>query len=300
MRFAPDSPALGTWGRIFFVACAFIALAAPPVAAQGRGNKNGHRVNSSPATTGSAAPLAATAGGPSTLQFGSWLDDASVLAPGGAWTSVSFGYFRLTDSSQTDFPVVDAGIGLTNRVQFGVTVPYYRIQVPQTAAFGGLGDVYVNAKVSLMNPADTTRRFGVALTPVVEILEQPTVAGDKVAWGIPVNLEFRPAGYRVFGSTGFFSRGSFFAGGAMEASVNDRLVLTGALTFTRSLKADPAAEAFGITRNRSDLTGALSYFVTPSIATFVGTGRTLSSNPAATSFMLNAGVSMSFTPRVTP
>jgi hypothetical protein len=65
-------------------------------------------------------------------------------------------------------------------------------------------------------------------------------------------------------------------------------------------ESGPASEAFGITRNRSDLTGALSYFLTPSIATFVGTGRTLSSNPAATSFMLNAGVSMSFTPRVTP
>jgi hypothetical protein len=121
-----------------------------------------------------------------------------------------------------------------------------------------------------------------------------------VTWGLPVDVELRAKGYRFFGSTGFFSRGAMFGGGAVERPFSDSLVLTGALTFTRSLKDDPAAQALGFPRNRSDVTVAASYVLTPSIVAFAGTGRTLGSNPTATSFMLNAGISFSLAPRVSP
>jgi hypothetical protein len=273
-----------------------LAIGVSPAGAQGKGRKVGQqRVSASAATTGSAAPLAAVST-PSTLQFGSWLDDASVSAPGSAWTSVSFGHYTLSGSNQTDFPVVDAGLGLADRVQFGLTVPYYRVQVPGSPTFGGVGDVYVNAKVSLIDPAASSRRFGLALTPVIEVLEQSS-GSNRVSWGLPFDLEYRLNGYRVYGSTGFFSRGAFFGGGAVEKAVNDKVVVTGALTFTRSLKEDLAAQAIGIPRSRSDVTAMASYFLTPSIVAFGGTGRTLGSNPSATSLMVNGGVSFSFTSR---
>src|SRR5688572_5227810 len=115
-------PTSATCGRTLTIMLMLSALSASSVAAQGKGKKVGHRVNS-PVSTGSAAPLASGAS-PSTLQYGSWLDDASLIRPGGAWTSISVGHFRLSESRQTDFPVVDAALGLTNRVQFGLTVPY--------------------------------------------------------------------------------------------------------------------------------------------------------------------------------
>lgn len=296
MRNHPSHPAPACWGRIFCLASVALTIAVCPAAAQGKGRKVGQqRVSTPAATTGSAAPLAAVSS-PSTLQFGSWLDDASVGAPGSAWASLSFGHYRLSGTNQTDFPVVDAGLGLADGVQFGLTVPYYRVQIPGSAPFAGIGDVYVHAKVCLIDAAAPNRSFGLALTPVVEVLEQPA-GNSRVTWGLPVDLEYRLNGYRLYGSTGFFSRGAVFGGGAVEKAVHEKVVVTGALTFTRSLKEDLAAQAIGIPRSRGDVTAMATYFLRPSIAAFVGTGRTLGSNPSATSFMLNGGVSLSLASR---
>lgn len=300
MRTTTSYPAPGCWGRFVFTALVLVALAAAPAAAQKSGKKIGH-TRRSPVTSGSAAPLATSAAAdPSTLQFGSWLDDASMLAPGEAWTSLSFGYFRLSGSGQTNFPIVDASVGLTKRAQFGVTVPYYRVHLPNGPAMGGLGDVYLSAKVSLLNPADSTRSFGVALSPIIEILEDPDANGGRWSWAAPVDLQCQAGNYKIFGSTGVFSRGAIFGSGAIQVPINDRLALFGAVTFTRSLKEDTDAQALGIPRSRGDVTAAAAYFISPVFAAFVGTGRTLGSNPSATSFMLTGGVSMAFTPRPAP
>ena len=221
MRTTTSYPAPGCWGRFVFTALVLVALAAAPAAAQKRGKKIGH-TRRSPVTSGSAAPLATSAAAdPSTLQFGSWLDDASMLAPGEAWTSLSFGYFRLSGSGQTDFPIVDASVGLTKRAQFGVTVPYYRVHLPNGPAMGGLGDVYLSAKASLLNPADSTRSFGVALSPVIEILEDPDANGGRWSWAAPVDLQCQVGNYKIFGSTGVFSRGAIFGSGAIQVPIND-------------------------------------------------------------------------------
>jgi hypothetical protein len=278
--------------RIVFVFLFLVTLAPGDASAQGKGRKVG-RITGSPATGGSAAPLASAAAGSSALQFGSWLDDASLIAPGATSASISFGYFRLNGIRQTDFPIVDAGVGLTPRVQFGVTVPYYRIRPLEGAGFGGVGDVYVSSKISLVKPDAATRRIGVALAPVVEILELPNTSGGKVSWGLPANLEIQIQDVRVFGSAGFFSRGAWFGGGAVELPIGERARMTGAITFSRSLTHDPTLPASGLSRTRSDATGVLSYFLTSSIAAFAGAGRTLGSSPDATSFMFTAGASFS-------
>lgn len=293
-----DRPTATLCGRTLTIVLLLFVLSASSVAAQGKGKKIGHRVNS-PVSTGSAAPLSSGAS-PSTLQYGSWLDDASLIGPGGAWTSISVGHFRLSGISQTDFPVVDAALGLTDSVQFGLTVPYYRVHFAEGSPIGGLGDIYASAKVAVVDPSRTGRSFGLAIAPVAEILEQPMPGGSKVAWGLPFTLEFRADGYRVFGSTGFFSRGAFFGGGAMEMPVTEKLIMTGALTFTRSLKEDFAAQAAGIPRNKSDVTVAAAYVLTPQVAAFIGTGRTLGANPSATTLMINGGLSLSLAPRTLP
>lgn len=274
-----------------------LALAAAPANAQGKGNARGKvKGGSGPVTSGSASP-ASSGSGIAIRQFGAWLDDASLLAPGDAWTSITFGHYRSFAGSQTDFPVVDAGFGITRRTQFGLTVPYYHARFNDGTSGGGFGDVFLSGKVLLVEPRDGS--IGLAISPVVEFSRDPLPGQSSVGWGAPIDIEAKLPGFRVFGSTGYFSRGALFAAGALEVPVGDRLVATGGLTMMRSTNESPAADAIGLSKARSDVTGSAAYFLSPSIALFASTGRTIgSAGGTGTNFMLTGGVSFSYAPRI--
>jgi hypothetical protein len=276
-----------------------LALAVGPAVAQGNGNGYGRgkvKGGSGPVTSGSAAPVS-SGSGIAIRQFGAWLDDASLLAPGDAWTSITIGHYRSLAGSQTDFPVVDAGFGITRRAQFGVTVPYYHARFNDGTNFGGFGDVFLSGKVLLVESRE--RSIGLAVSPVVEFSQDPLPGQSSVGWGVPLDVEARLPGFRVFGSTGYFSRGALFAAGALEIPVGERLVATGGLTMMRSTNESPAADAIGLSKGRSDITGSAAYFVSPSVALFASTGRTIgSSDGTGTNFMLAGGVSFSYAPRL--
>lgn len=294
------------------IAAIIVALAAAPAAAQGKGKKVGQGRKTpapapartspptSPATSGAPASTSASTPAPtlSTVavnrEFGSWLDDASVLPPGEGWATISFGYAVSPFGHQTDFPVIDGTVGLTRRAQFGATLPYFRLHFPDGGNFSGFGDVYLSGKFSLRDPAARSGGIGVAVGPMLEVLSQPDPrTGGRLYWGAPVSLEFRAPSYRVYGSSGYFSRGAFFSSGAVEVPLTPRLIVTGALIHMRSLNDDLAADALGVSKTRIDLAGAAVYVLTPSIATFGSIGRTISA-PAdsGTSLALNAGVSI--------
>ena len=274
-----------------------LALAVTAANAQGKGNGRAKvKGGSGPVTSGSAAP-ASSGSGIAIRQFGAWLDDASLLAPGDAWTSITFGHYRSFAGSQTDFPVVDAGFGITRRTQFGLTVQYYHARFNDGTSGGGFGDVFLSGKVLLVEPRD--RSIGVAFSPVVEFSQDPLPGQSSVGWGAPIDIEAKLPGFRVFGSTGYFSRGAIFAAGALEVPVGDRLVATGGLTMMRSTNESPAADAIGLSKGRSDVTGSAAYFLSPSVALFASTGRTIGSGDGTgTNFMLTGGVSFSYAPRI--
>jgi hypothetical protein len=273
------------------------ALAAAPANAQGRGNGRVKvKGGSGPVTSGSAAP-ASSGSGIAIRQFGAWLDDASLLAPGDAWTSITIGHYRSFAGSQTDFPVLDAGFGVTKRTQFGLTVPYYHARFNDGTSVGGFGDVFLSGKVLLVEPRE--RSIGLAVSPVVEFSQDPLPGQSSVGWGVPLDIEAKLPGVRMFGSTGYFSRGAVFAAGALEVPVGGRLVATGGLTLMRSTNESPAADAIGLSKGRSDITGSAAYFLSPSIALFASTGRTIgSADGTGTNFMLTGGVSFSYAPRI--
>jgi hypothetical protein len=283
--------------RAGFLAIVVFALAVAPANAQGKGNSRGKvKSGSGPVTSGSAAP-ASSGSGIAIRQFGAWLDDASLLAPGDAWTSITIGHYRSFAGSQTDFPVVDAGFGITRRAQFGLTVPYYHARFNDGTSVGGFGDVFLSGKVLLVEARE--RSIGLAVSPVLEFSQDPLPGQSSVSWGAPLDIEARLPGFRVFGSTGYFSRGAVFAAGALEIPVGDRLVATGGLTMMRSTNESPAADAIGLSKSRSDITGSAAYFLAPSIALFASTGRTIgNADGTGTNFMLNGGVSFSFAPRI--
>jgi hypothetical protein len=230
--------------RVFItgLVLAGVALAgASPAAAQGKGKGLGKGRGPTPPAPSSAsasAPSAASAAAPifGIRQFGAWLDDASLLETGSASAAVSLGLVRSAGGRQTDFPIVDAGLGLTPRVQLAMTVPYYQLSFVDGSQAAGLGDVYLAAKVGLIDPAKkTTSGFGLAVSPLLEILADPDPTSSRqLHVGLPVSVEWRQPKYRVYGSSGWFSRGAFFASGALELPLTDRVVVTGVLSHTRA------------------------------------------------------------------
>jgi hypothetical protein len=286
------------------LAVVFVAIlcAADIAAAQGRGNafgkgRKGGTVSSGGSTADGTAASGGTIAGTAVREFGTWLDDASLADPGSGWVGVSFGTYSSTGGRQTDFPVFDAAIGLTHRIQVGMTVPSYsRFSAADGTTFGSRGDIYVNSKISILNRLNASRPSALAVTPLVEILSQPDPRdGGRIFWGLPVSAEMRLDSFRVYGSTGVFSRGAWFAGGAVETPVTDRVIVTGALNFARSIIDAPVADAEGLSSSRVDLTGSAVYVMTPKVAVFGSLGRTLSRIDANSSTMvLNGGLAISF------
>jgi hypothetical protein len=280
-----------------------IALAATSVAAQGRGNAFGRgraKPAQPPAGTSSSPSVGVETNSPESSaalrQFGAWLDDASVLAPGHGWVSVSVGHSRSLGARQFDIPVIEAGLALNRRAQFGGTIPYYRLDFTDGTGIGGFGDVYLNLKYALLHPKENQSRFGLAVAPLVEVLSAPDPAtGKRWSWAVPVSAELRGPGYRVYGSAGYFARSVLFSSGAFEVPVTSRVIVTGALIQMRSLNESLEADALALAKSRLDVAGAAAYFLAPSVAVFGSVGRTISQAGAlGTSLTLNGGVTITF------
>jgi hypothetical protein len=285
--------------RVFItgMVVAGVALAgAAPAAAQGKGKGLSKGRGPTPAVAPVASSASPAVPIPGIRQFGAWLDDASLLEPGSALAAISLGLIKSAGGRQTDFPIVDAAIGLTPRVQLGLIVPYYRLTFADGSQAAGLGDVYLASKISVVDPAKTASGFGLAVSPLLEVLADPYPLSDRrFHVGLPMSVEWRQPKYRLYGSSGWFSRGAFFTSGAVEIPLTERVVATGVLSHTRSLKDDPTADAIGMSKARTDLMGGAAFFATPSLAIYGSLGRTISAQDAnAASFMLGAGVSMTF------
>jgi len=260
------------------------------VGAQGNGHAYGKLKHGTP-SSGGASQVQPTAG---VRNFGSWLDDASVMAPGSGSLSVSFGWFRSPLFREFDMPVADGGIGLTDRVQFGFSVPYYHVNEPGGPVVRGIGDLYLSAKVQLREPSAS--RIGVAVIPVVEVLSSDPGPGERqFQWAIPVSVEMQRTRWRAFGSAGYFSRGSVFAGGAVEAAVARRTWVTATITQSHSTADDEPGASLILSRSRTDVSGGASHAVTPRIYVFGNVGRTISRQDAnAATITISGGASVSF------
>lgn len=287
--------ALGAW--LFF--------AGPAVAqGNGKGNAFGHAKTTASAAPGAVATTAGSAPGgvpPAEItgvrNFASWLDDASIIEPGSGVMSFSAGYWRMAGFSELDVPSFDLGLGIAKRVQAGASVPVYHAGAPGGPVARGLGDLYLNAKIQLREPsAGPRQRIGVALVPLVQVLSaEPAIGESRVSWGLPVAIEVQRSGWRMYGSTGYFSRGSLFASAAIELPLAEKAWITGTLTQSHSTRADAGADALGLPSNRTDISGGVTWAAANRIALFGSVGRTLSrSHPTDTHLFVNGGVAVTF------
>jgi len=68
---------------------------------------------------------------------------------------------------------------------------------------------------TLIDPTLTINEFGLAVSPVMEVLS-PGAPGGRVHFAIPVSMELRRAPFRAYGSAGYFTRGLGWLGSRLQ------------------------------------------------------------------------------------
>jgi hypothetical protein len=276
-----------------------VAAVALPTSASAQGNGRG-RPKGAKNTNTTTQPLQGAPVTPtvSFRQFGSWLDDASASTPGEGRMGIGIGHWRMSGGSQTDVPMIDVGYGLTNRTQVSASVPFYRTTYEGTTS-RGLDDMYLSAKFTAIDPATNGAQFGLAVSPVLEVLSSGAPDG-RLHFAVPVNFEVRRAPYRMYGSAGYFSRGSVFTGAAFEWAMPSGFMLTSALTQSYSTKDDPLSDQLGVGKQRMDVTAGVAYPLADIAAAYVSLGRSLTSlEEGGTSLSIAGGISFRFAGRAT-
>jgi hypothetical protein len=219
-----------------------------------------------------------------------WLDDATTREAGGGSFGLGVGYFRGSGASLIDVPIIDASYAVHDRVQLGMSIPFYRSEFEGTTS-RGVDDMYFSSKIVLVDPAIQDARWGIAVIPVLEVLS-PGFFEDRVHFALPVSAEFRASAVRVYGSTGYFSRGAVFGAGAVEWTSEPGTSLTFGLTHARPTDE----EATGLPGGRSDFSVAVGHPVNAATSVYIALGRTLSSpdDSNKTTAAISGGISFSF------
>ena len=273
------------------IATVCTALLSLPHHAAAQGNSQHKGRAARPPAAAPAASTTALPAGTGVRNFGAWLDDSSIVDPRSGWAGLSIGFWQSPLGHQVDMPSTDFGYGLSQAVQIGFSVPYYQARYDGGAAASGLGDVYLNAKINVVNAAKNAQRFGVAVIPVLEVLSGLPDGSGRWHWGLPVSAEIQQGSVRLYGTGGYFSRGALFGSGALEWTSGNGYTVTGSLTHGYSLADDPLSDALALNRRRLDVSGSVSRAVAKSIAVYGGVGRTLSRADAnSTRLSLSGGV----------
>jgi hypothetical protein len=246
----------------------------------------------SPSTT----PGGVDAGGAASRvrSLGVWLDDATAMAPGEGWLTVSLQRWNSPLGTGIDAPVFDLLGGVVSRVHVFASIPYSRTSYTGLPSSGELGTLYFGGKFVVRAPDD--KGIGIAISPTVEVLSPSAIVDtgySRVNAVLPLSAEWRHERTRIYGSTGVFTRGAYFLSGAVEQTLTDRLVATGALSQAWAIRGDALAEELGLRSSRTDLSGSLAWVVSPHLMLFTSGARTISPLDAdATRFALSVGASM--------
>ena len=287
--------------RLSLVTVSVIAALAVAIPAEAQGNSgNAPGKNKKPKPPSSSALPGATsaAAGASPLSTVtgasplSWLDDASVLEPGSVLLTISGTRWSGAGASEVYLPVMDLSLGLTKRVQLSASVPRVAGSADPSAV-AGLGTSYFSAKVALL-PESTVK---LAVSPLLEVLgtgaaQLLPVGESRYQFGLPVSIEAGRGPARLFGAAGFFTRGAWFAGGGAGFQLKPEMGAS--VSFTRSWAS---TDVEGVRRERSEISGGISYFLTQQIAVYGSLGRTIAtSDENGAGMTVGAGVTFFFVP----
>jgi len=248
--------------------CLTLAVAVPAFAqGKGGGKKPVKTATPPPSTSALSAPTGGGLAIGATASPFSWLDDASVLDPGNLTLGVSMLRWHGGGTIETIFPVVDAAIGLTPRVQLGANVP---------RVAGGLGTTFFSAKIGVLQ--DEARGLYVAVSPTLELaggeVSSVIPSGEgRAHWGLPASVHLDRENTRMYASSGYFSPGIWFAGAGVGMSIGDSVGLSG--SFSRAWSSSSPTAATVASLHRTEITGGASYDVHRNWSIFGSLSRTL-------------------------
>jgi hypothetical protein len=123
--------------------CGTIVTTAAAQGKSGSAPEKNHGGGAAAAAAGTLSPATSTraTAAPSTsassaLYYGSWLDDASIMAPGSGWLGASTALWKASTGRQIDAPVMMGAIGLARRAQIGgSSMPQGRIKPISASAW---------------------------------------------------------------------------------------------------------------------------------------------------------------------
>lgn len=242
----------------------------PPGGGKGKSHQPG-------AGSGPATPTAITPS-PAAASFSSWLDDATVPAPGAAWFSLAVGEWNSDAGRDIEAPVPAFALGLAPHLSVGGNFPIDTFQDSTGTTASGVGDVSLFAKLGLVDPASHT--VGAAIIPIIQL--SPATDGSTgrdVSWALPLSLEMRGSHGRIYGTGGYFSSGSIFASGAAELRVAPRVAIAGILG--HSYAVDASTVPLGQSRHRTDISAVLAFLASPHAIFFATIGHAYSGDPTA-------------------
>jgi hypothetical protein len=252
-----------------------VFLTAAPIGAQGNGRftppglaKKAAITSPNPTPTPTETPPQP---GKRLQTVGSWLDTANVNAPGEAWMWVSTAYWRSQSLREIDAPAMGLNVGVAPRAQVGVSLPYYFLTDRSGFSSHGFGASYVMTKLGVVQ----NHRVNISTSPTLEILSWAAPGDRRVNLVLPVSAQTYAGALGMYGSTGYFSRGSVFGTGAVEWQARNSLTLTTTFAHSYSVVSDPTSDALGISRHRTDATAGLYVNATPAVVFFANVGRTV-------------------------
>jgi len=214
----------------------------------------------SPATA-TASTSAPTASANAALYYGSWLDDASIVGPGDVWVGLATGYWSGNDNRQIDAPVASVAVGISPRFQAGGNFSLYHFRDAEGLGEHGVGNLSLYGKFQLLDPYRAADAIGVAVTPLIEI--SPGTA-NEFGWALPVNVEAHRGSLRLYGSGGYFSRGSIFGSVGADIPLASQVSISG--NFGQSYASAGT--------HQTSLGVGLSWGLTSTNTLYVGLGRT--------------------------
>ncbi|HEV8345348.1 MAG TPA: hypothetical protein VGQ16_02175 [Vicinamibacterales bacterium] len=273
-----------------------VLLSTISTAAFAQGKSQAHKNSAPPSRNDLASPSGAAVGSGAASPI-AWVDDATVVDSGGV--SVAISTIRWTGSgmSEVNFPVVDIAFGLTPHVQLSASVPRVVGSADPAGAAGGLGTSYFSMKLAVVD--DHKRGLKVAVSPTLEVLSPGVVewlapGEHRVQIGFPVSAQWDRGQSRLYGATGYFSRGAWFMGTGAAFIVNDKVAVSGG--FSRAWRRSIVPDVPLGDRDRNEISGSGSYALTPSVRLFGSLGRTIATleeNGAGTT--IGGGLSLFFT-----
>ncbi len=283
---------------LFATLVAGLALAASPALAQRPHTPPGLLKNNGRGPGSSAGPPSnPDPGGPSAPRvrsIGAWLDDATAMSPGEAWLTVSVQRWSSPIGSGFEAPVMDVIAGIAPGAHLFLSVPYSRTTYTGLPSYDEMGTIYAGGKLVIRDVEQGG--LGFAATPAVEILSSSALDGtgySRFNLLLPVSLEWRGSGTRIYGTSGYFTRGAVFASGALERALSDRVIGTIALSQGWATGDTALSEALGLRRSRTDLSGSVAWVASPYLMFYGGLARTISPLDAdAMRYAVSFGASM--------